>query len=68
MKLCSSDARSEGQSGDSLGREGVMLWKRKQKALVGRVQWEIKQAIILSPSMSKLVRIIGIWDYAEPRK
>jgi hypothetical protein len=45
-----------------------MLWKRKQKALVGRVQWEIKQAIILSPSMSKLVRIIGIWDYAEPRK
>ena len=33
MKLCSSDARSEGQSGDSLGREGVMVLRRKQKAL-----------------------------------
>jgi len=33
MKLCSSDARSEGQSGDSLGREGVMVQIRKQKAL-----------------------------------
>ena len=29
----SSDARSEGQSGDSLEREGVMKQRRKQKAL-----------------------------------
>ena len=34
MKLCSSDARSEGQSGDSLGRESMVL-KSKQKALAG---------------------------------
>jgi len=33
MKLCSYDARSEGQSGDSLGREGMMVQRRKQKAL-----------------------------------
>jgi len=33
MKLCSSDARREGQSGDSLGRVGVMVQIRKQKAL-----------------------------------
>src|SRR5438132_14184232 len=33
MKLCSSDARSEGQSGDSLRRESVMLQRRKQGAL-----------------------------------
>ena len=33
MKRCSSDARSEGQSGNSLGREGVMVQRRKQKAL-----------------------------------
>jgi len=33
MKLCSSDARSEGQSGDSLGREGLMVQRRKQEAL-----------------------------------
>ena len=33
MKLCSSDARSEGQSGNSLGREGVMVQKRKEKTL-----------------------------------
>ena len=33
MKLCSSDASSEGQSGDSLGREGVMVLRRTQKAL-----------------------------------
>jgi len=33
MKRCSSDARSEGQSGDSLGREGVMVPTRKQEAL-----------------------------------
>ena len=33
MKLCSSDARSEGQSGDSLRRESVMLQRRKQEAL-----------------------------------
>ena len=32
MKLCSSDARSEGQSGDSLGREGVMVQRRKKEA------------------------------------
>jgi len=33
MKLCSFDARSEGQSGDSLRRESVMLQRRKQEAL-----------------------------------
>src|SRR6267378_5718842 len=33
MKRCSSDARSEGQSGDSLGREGLMVQRRKQEAL-----------------------------------
>ena len=33
MKPCSSDARSEGQSGDSLGREGVMVQRKKQEAL-----------------------------------
>jgi hypothetical protein len=33
MQLCSSDARSKGQSSDSLGREGVMVQRRKQKAL-----------------------------------
>ena len=33
MKRCSSDARSEGQSGDSLGREGVMVQRKKQEAL-----------------------------------
>ena len=33
MKRCSSDARSEGQSGDSLEREDVMVQKRKQEAL-----------------------------------
>ena len=33
MKLCSSDTRSEGQSGDSLGREGVMVQRRNRKAL-----------------------------------
>jgi hypothetical protein len=33
MKLCSFDARSEGQSGDSPGREGVMVQRRKQEAL-----------------------------------
>ena len=33
MKRCSSDARSEGQSGDSLGREGLMMQRRKQEAL-----------------------------------
>ena len=32
MKLCSSDARSEGQSGESLEREGVMLQRRLQEA------------------------------------
>ncbi len=30
MNLCSSDARSEGQSDDSHGREGVMVQRRKQ--------------------------------------
>ena len=30
---CSSDARSEGQSGNSLGRENMMAQKRKQEAL-----------------------------------
>jgi hypothetical protein len=33
MKRCSSDARSEGQSGDSPGREGVTVERRKQEAL-----------------------------------
>ena len=33
MKLCSFGARSEGQSGDSPGREGVMVQRRKQEAL-----------------------------------
>ena len=33
MKQCSSDARSEAQSGDSLGREGVMVRRRKPEAL-----------------------------------
>jgi len=33
MKLCSFDARSEGQSGDSPEREGVMVQRRKQEAL-----------------------------------
>ena len=32
MKLGSSDARSEGQSGDSLGRKGVMVQRRKKEA------------------------------------
>jgi hypothetical protein len=36
MKLCSFDARSEGQPGDSPGREGVTVQSRKQEALVGR--------------------------------
>ena len=31
MKLCSFDARSEGQSGDSLSMEGVMLPRGQQK-------------------------------------
>jgi hypothetical protein len=31
-----ADARSEGQSGYSLRREGVMLQKRQHEALVGR--------------------------------
>jgi hypothetical protein len=33
MKLCSFDARSEGRSGDSPGREGVRVQRRKQEAL-----------------------------------
>jgi hypothetical protein len=33
IRMCSLDARSEGQSGDSLGREGVTVQRRKQKAL-----------------------------------
>jgi len=33
MKRCLYDARSEGQSGDSLGREGLMIQSRKQEAL-----------------------------------
>jgi len=33
MNLCSFDARSEGQSDDSPGREGVMVQRRKQEAL-----------------------------------
>ena len=33
IKRCSSDARSEGQSGDSLEREGLMVQRRKQEAL-----------------------------------
>jgi hypothetical protein len=33
MKRCSSDARSEGRSGDSLGQEGVMVQRGKQEAL-----------------------------------
>ena len=33
MKRCSFDARSEGQSGDSSGREGVMVQREKQEAL-----------------------------------
>ena len=32
----SSDASSEGQFGDSLGPDGVMLQRWKEKALVGR--------------------------------
>jgi hypothetical protein len=32
MKRCSFDARSEGQSGDSLGREGVTVQRKKQEA------------------------------------
>ena len=58
MKLCSFDARSEGQSGDSL--EGKVGKNRKdrvgllcsrnahaRKVLVGRAQWEAKQATLL---------------------
>ena len=41
--MCSFDARSEGQSGDSLWQEGVMVQRRKQKPLVGRAQWEINR-------------------------
>jgi hypothetical protein len=33
MKLCSFDARSEGQSGNSLEREGEMAQKRKEETL-----------------------------------
>ena len=33
MKRWSLDARSEGQSGDSPGREGVIMQRRKQEAL-----------------------------------
>jgi len=33
MKRCSFDARSEGQSGDSLGEKVVMVPRRKQVAL-----------------------------------
>src|SRR3970282_991517 len=33
IKLCSSDACSEGQSGGSLEREGVMVQRSRQKAL-----------------------------------
>jgi hypothetical protein len=32
LRRPSLDARSEGQSGDSLGREGVMVRRRKQEA------------------------------------
>jgi hypothetical protein len=35
MKRCSSDARSEGQSGDSLGRESVMLREGNRKPSPG---------------------------------
>jgi len=38
MKRCSSDARSEGQPGDSLSRRDVRV-----KALIGRAQWETEQ-------------------------
>jgi hypothetical protein len=33
MKLCSFDARSEGQSGDSLERESAILQRTQQEAL-----------------------------------
>jgi hypothetical protein len=36
--MCSFDARSKGQSGDSLERKGVMMRKNKQKTFVGHVQ------------------------------
>ena len=82
MKLCSSDARSEGQSGDSLGREGVMVQKRKQKALAwangtSRVPvggWvrklravEDQSAPIPEEITSELGRIIYIVGYAHSR-
>ena len=44
MKRWSLDARNEGQSGDSPGRGGVIVQRRKRETLVGRAQGEIKQA------------------------
>ena len=41
MKRCSSDARSEGQSGNSLVQEGVTIQRRQQEALVGRAQMRL---------------------------
>ena len=46
VKQWSLDARSEGQSGDSLGREGVMMQRRKRKIFAGRAQWKINQPSI----------------------
>jgi hypothetical protein len=37
--LRSLDARNEGQSGDSLGREGVIVQRISQKAAVVRAHW-----------------------------
>jgi len=67
MKLCSFDARSEGQSGDSLGREGVMVRRRKQKASVGRAVGNHSGHLFKS-DMRKLGGSIGIWKDAKPRK
>jgi hypothetical protein len=72
MKRCSSDARSEGQSGDSLRRGSVKLQRRQQETLVrangtsrrasgvGRVR---KSRAVGDSSRPLLVEIVDDWGW-----